>query len=92
MKKLPVICPSCDTVMQVSALSCPQCDTRVQGSYSLPVFLQLPQEEQDFILNFVLSGGSLKAMAKQLKKSYPTVRNRLDDIIEHLKTLQNKTR
>lgn len=90
MKKLPVICPSCKAALEVSSLSCTHCDTVISGSYGLPVLLQLPQEEQDFILNFVLSGGSLKAMAKQLKKSYPTVRNKLDDIIEKLNQLQDK--
>ncbi len=90
MKKLPVSCPSCASALQVSSLSCTSCDTVIQGSYSLPMLLQLPQEEQDFILEFVLSGGSLKAMAKKLDRSYPTVRNLLDDIIENLKQLRNE--
>lgn len=90
MKKLPVTCPSCESPLEVSSLSCTNCATVISGNYELPVLLQLPQEEQDFILNFVLSGGSLKAMSKQLRKSYPTVRNKLDDIIENLNQLQDK--
>lgn len=88
MKKLPASCPSCNSALQVSSLSCTHCDTVIQGSYSLPILLQLPQDEQDFVLDFILTGGSLKAMAKKLNNSYPTVRNKLDDIIERLSELQ----
>lgn len=88
MKKLPIICPSCEASLKVSALSCTKCDTLISGSYDLPVFLKLAQEDQDFIMNFVLSGGSLKAMAKQMDISYPTVRNKLDNIIDELNTLK----
>lgn len=87
MKKLPIICPSCEASLEVSSLSCTKCETLITGSYNLPIFLKLNQEDQDFILNFVLLGGSLKAMAKQLDRSYPTVRNKLDNIIDDLNKL-----
>lgn len=90
MKKLPIVCPSCESELQVSSLACAHCDTVISGSFGLPVMLRLSQEEQDFILDFVLSGGSLKAMAKQMDKSYPTVRNFLDQIIENLNRLKNE--
>lgn len=53
------------------------------------MLLQIPPEEQQFILDFFLSSGSLKEMAHQMGKSYPTVRNKLDDIIEQIKNLKN---
>ncbi len=85
--KLPVACPSCMSSLHVSQLSCPACSTQVSGNYPLPVLLRLPAEEQAFILQFFLSGGSLKEMASQIGISYPTVRNRLDDLIEKVKQL-----
>ncbi|PZO31070.1 MAG: hypothetical protein DCE86_09315, partial [Flavobacteriaceae bacterium] len=57
--------------------------------YSLPFYLQLSEEEQNFILQFFLSSGSLKEMAVQMGNSYPTVRNKLDDIIEKIKKLKS---
>ncbi|MGB0869672.1 MAG: DUF2089 family protein [Flavobacteriales bacterium] len=87
MKKLPVVCPSCDDSLSVSELSCNSCETKISGAFTLPILLQLTVEEQQFILQFVISGGSLKKMAEQLKKSYPTVRNMLDDIIEKVESL-----
>ena len=35
-------------------------------------------------MSFVLSSGSLKEMALRYRVSYPTVRNRLDELIERL--------
>jgi hypothetical protein len=58
--------------------------------YPLPSLVTLPQEDQEFVLQFVRSSGSLKEMAKILGVSYPTVRNRLDDIIEKLDSIQQK--
>jgi hypothetical protein len=85
MQKLPIICPSCETSLTVSQLACSSCETTVSGNFLLPTFLRLTADEQSFVMDFILSGGSLKEMARKLGKSYPTVRNLLDDIIDKLK-------
>ena len=90
MKTLPLSCPSCRHQLQVRRLSCPDCETTVDGSYDLPALASLPREEQEFVLQFVKVGGSLKEMARIQKVSYPTVRNRLDHIIEALNHLDAK--
>lgn len=87
-KKLPFLCPGCAAELKVQSLSCSQCDTIVSGTFSLPILSQLSEEEQLFILDFVKSSGSLKLMAEKLKLSYPSVRNRLDEIINQLENLQ----
>jgi len=79
--KLPVNCPSCAEGLNVSQLSCGHCGTSVSGNFSLPVLLKLTEEEQQFMLDFFLCSGSLKELAVKMGNSYPTVRNRLDDII-----------
>ncbi|MDD3003642.1 DUF2089 family protein [Flavobacterium sp.] len=86
--KLPIHCPSCEKQLSVTELSCLECKTKVSGAYSLPLLLQISEEEQQFILDFFMSSGSLKEMANQMGKSYPTVRNKLDDIIEKIKNLK----
>lgn len=88
MKKLPVTCPSCEHALIVSELSCSACETVISGSYSLPILLQLSLEEQEFLFQFIRTSGSLKQMAKRLEKSYPTVRNKLDDILEKIDHLE----
>ena len=87
MKKLPIKCPSCEQALIVSQLSCTNCETHISGKYPLPTLLQLSLEEQEFVFEFLLSSGSLKSMASKLNKSYPTVRNKLDDIIEKVNQL-----
>jgi len=88
-KKLPIICPSCHSMLDVQCLQCNSCQTSINGSFELPLFLKLDQKEQDFIIEFVLSSGSLKIMAQKLKLSYPTVRNMLDDLIQKVSQFQN---
>ncbi len=84
MKNLPTACPSCGGKLAVKRLRCEKCETEVEGLYPLPPLVSLPQDDQEFILEFMKASGSLKEMAAILKVSYPTVRNRLDEIIEKL--------
>ncbi len=70
--------------MDVKRLRCAHCETEVEGMYPLPPLMRLPQDDQDFVLLFIKASGSLKEMASHLAVSYPTVRNRLDEIIGQL--------
>ncbi len=87
-KKLPIYCPSCESGLKVSSLQCDVCETTINGLFDLPQLLKLSPKELSFILDFVISSGSLKLMAGKLKLSYPTVRNMLDEIIGKLEILQ----
>ncbi len=88
MKNLPLQCPSCESPLAVSKMTCPSCNTEVNGKYDLPILLRLSRENQEFIINFLLSSGSIKEMAKQAGLSYPTMRNKMDDLIESIKKEQ----
>ncbi len=46
---------------------------------------ELEEEDLTFIKNFVLTSGSLKEMAAKYGVTYPTVRLRLDRLIEKIK-------
>ena len=48
-------------------------------------FLELEPEDAAFLKNFVLASGSLKEIARQYQVSYPTVRLRLDRLIQKIK-------
>lgn len=85
-KKLPHICPSCSSALNVKSLICSNCETVVSGEFSLPLLAQFTPEEQTFIIEFVKSSGSLKVMAQKLSLSYPSVRNLLDDLIMKIET------
>lgn len=84
-KRLPHTCPSCNNPLKIVKMHCEECQTEVSGSFDFPAICRLEPKDQQFLYDFVLSSGSLKNMAQQMKLSYPTVRNMLDDIIEKLK-------
>jgi hypothetical protein len=84
MRNLPSACPSCSGKLAVKRLHCEKCATEVEGLYPLPPLASLARDDQEFILDFIKASGSLKQMAEWLKVSYPTVRNRLDAIIDKL--------
>jgi hypothetical protein len=89
VKRFPLHCPSCASQLQVRRLACDHCGTEVEGIYPLPPLATLSAEDQAFVCDFVKASGSLKEMAALLKVSYPTVRNRLDEVIARLQAAQH---
>ena len=53
-------------------------------------FLALETEDAAFLKNFVLKSGSLKEIAKLYEVSYPTVRLRLDKLIQKIQLADQK--
>ena len=88
MKVLPAICPSCRSQLNVKSLVCEQCQTEIQGRYELPLLSRLSLDDQGFVIDFIKASGSLKEMARLLGLSYPTVRNRLDEVIGRIKAAE----
>ena len=91
MKRIPSSCPACGEPLRIGRLKCAACETAVEGDFAFPALMQLPPAEQEFELRFVLCSGSLKEMAREMGLSYPTVRNKLDDVIDHIKKLAHET-
>lgn len=89
-KKLPYRCPSCENHLKVKSLLCDQCGTEVSGLFFMPLLSRLRSEDQDFIIDFIKCSGNLKIMAQNLKLSYPTVRNLLDDIITRIDSIEKQ--
>jgi hypothetical protein len=78
-------CPYCNRAMQLTRMTCPSCEISVEADFPAPRLARLPVEHQRFIEMFVLASGNLKAIAEQAGVSYPTVRSRLDKIIDALR-------
>ncbi len=89
-KTMPTACPSCQKILKVVRLNCSDCGTSVEGDFDLPVLACLDTEDQSFVLSLLKSSGSLKEMARLYGISYPTVRNRLDALIEKVKSVEAK--
>ena len=77
-------CPVCDGELAVTRLHCDTCDTSIEGRFANSAFAGLTAEQLDFVETFVRCEGKMNRMADELVLSYPTVRNRLHDIIRSL--------
>jgi len=92
MAKLVVRCPSCQEQLSATRLGCASCGTSLEGQFDIPALLQLSPEDLAFVTAFVRASGSLKAMAQLSGTSYPTIRNRLDDVIRQLEEHEQQTK
>lgn len=91
MGKIIAQCPSCDgTKLHVTHIECADCATLFKGQFDIPPLLKLPEEDLQFIFDFVKCSGSLKEMAARQSVSYPTLRNRLNALIDTLENLDIK--
>ena len=72
-------------------MKCRHCDVVIEAKFPASRLANLPTEHQRFIEMFVLAGGSLKEIAELTGVSYPTVRSRLNKIIESLREEISKT-
>jgi hypothetical protein len=72
----------------VVKIACESCKTKFEGQFEIPALFKMSQEDLKFVVEFIKSSGSLKEMAQQYQISYPTMRNRLNELIERLQTLE----
>lgn len=84
MYPVPGRCPICDNEMVVTRLHCPTCESVLEGRFILGRLYRLTAEQQVFLEAFIRLEGKITWLAEELKLSYPTVRNRLKDIIRAL--------
>ncbi|MDD3118567.1 MAG: DUF2089 domain-containing protein [Victivallales bacterium] len=90
MDHFSATCQNCGGSLQVERIVCPECGMTLSGQLELPRLARLSAEDRDFIELFVLSAGSLKEVGRIMQISYPTVRNRLDQIITRLQELDRQ--
>ncbi|GAB6085989.1 DUF2089 family protein [Alkaliphilus crotonatoxidans] len=77
-------CPICNHDMTVTRLHCAHCNTTIEGEFELCKFSKLTQEHRDFIDVFLKNRGNIKEIEKELGISYPTVRSKLENVIQAL--------
>ncbi|MFL8887144.1 DUF2089 family protein [Helcococcus kunzii] len=84
MKENLSICPVCEHELSITKYKCNKCKTEINGNFKQDNFSKLTKEQKDFVEIFVLKRGSIKEIEKELGISYPTVRNKLDNVISAL--------
>lgn len=73
-------CPVCGSDSEVTRISCDECGTAIEGHFTLCKFCRLTPEQKSFIDVFIKCRGNIKEVEKELGVSYPTVKNRLEDV------------
>ncbi len=81
MNKLPTACPLCGGEISVTRIHCLECDSTIEGRFTAGSFGQLSHEQLDFIETFIRCEGKITRMETELGLSYPTIRNRLQEVI-----------
>ncbi len=84
MQTLPTKCPLCDGEITVTRIYCRNCDTTIEGRFSSGPFSLLTAEQMGFVETFVRCEGKITRMEDELGLSYPTIRNRLHEVIRAL--------
>ncbi|HEY9062607.1 MAG TPA: DUF2089 domain-containing protein [Pseudobacteroides sp.] len=77
-------CPVCGNDTIVKRIGCDECGTNIEGSFQLCKFCKLTVEQKSFIDVFIKCRGNIKEVEKELGVSYPTVKNRLEDVANAL--------
>ncbi len=77
-------CPVCKSELTVTRLQCPTCDTVVEGRFTSGHFSNLSPEQIEFVVTFVRCEGKINRMEQEIGLSYPTIRNRLHEVIRAL--------
>jgi len=77
-------CPVCGGDLSVTRLHCESCETTIEGRFANGAFAGLTPEQLDFIETFVRCEGKINRMEKEMELSYPTIRNRLYEVIRSL--------
>jgi len=70
--------------MVVRELECPACDITVRGRFETCPFCALSAQQLELIKIFLKSRGNIKEVEREMGISYPTVRGRLDEIVQAL--------
>jgi len=85
MIPLPNKCPFGGGQIVVTQFYCPETNITIDGRFSVDApFAQLTPEQLHYVETFVRCEGKLSRMEGELGLSYPTLRNRLHDVIRAL--------
>jgi len=82
MRPLIIKCPSCNGDLAVSKVHCHSCDISIEGEFSIPALLRLNRAQLDFVEVFLKNRGIIREVERELGVSYPTVRARLDEVLD----------
>ena len=82
--RMPARDPVTGGELYVSELTSDESGITIRGRFEVPRYAKLDAEQQRFLETFLRCGGMLNSVERELGMSYPTVRKRLDALLEAL--------
>jgi hypothetical protein len=86
MNQMLTQCPVCNSQLIVTRLYCLNCNTTIEGHFhpGANPFAPLTPEQMQFLLTYIRCEGRFNRMEEELGLSYPTLRNRFNEILRAL--------
>lgn len=81
---LPSVDPISGGELYISELTCDDSGVSIRGSFEIPRYARLDAEQAKFLETFLRCRGVINAMERELGISYPTVKARLDGLLQAL--------
>ena len=75
-------CPGCAGGLDITAVACAVCQLEIKGSVRSHWLIGLDSDQLDFLLTFVRCRGVIRDIEAILGVSYPTVRSRIDQLVD----------
>jgi len=79
---IPTTCPVTGGPLYVSELTSVEGGITIKGKFKLPPTSRLNKEQREFLEVFLRARGVISTVEKELNLSYPTVRARLDAMLD----------
>ena len=80
MLKMFERCPACGGQLVITECKCVNCQIQIRGEFQPAAPLALSEDQWTFVRVFLRARGNLSEAEKVLGVSYPTIRNKLDEI------------
>ena len=82
--KIPNVDPVSGGRLYISEVTGEDSGIQIRGRFEIPVYARLDKEQNEFLEIFLRCRGIISCVEKELDLSYPTVRARLDALLEAL--------
>lgn len=81
---IPTECPVSGKPLHVTELTCEESGVVIRGKFRLPDGAEMPDEQRKFLSVFIRARGVISTVERELGLSYPTVRSKLDKLLDSM--------
>ncbi len=83
-------CPVCQGELVYSKMTCKNCASEFPVNDEISIYDKLNEAQKDFLELFLKSRGNIKTICQKTELSYPTIKRKLDELLESLNLSEDK--